>query len=83
MSDEDIAKVGYWIDKVVKVAIGVFIAIAGFEYKALKSDLDDLKERKHVLLAEIQILRSFNETTLKRLERLENKIDLIIQKVVR
>lgn len=75
MSDEDILKVGYWIDKIVKVMIGIFIAIAGFEYKALKNNIDELNEKKHVVLAEIQILKSFNEAIEKRLERIEAKID--------
>lgn len=75
MSDEDILKVGYWIDKIVKVMIGVFIAIAGFEYKELKHNIDDLNEKKHIVLAEIQILRSFNSSLDKRLERIEAKID--------
>lgn len=75
MSDEDIMKIGYWIDKIVKVMIGVFIAIAGYEYKELKNNIDDLNEKKHVVLAEIQILKSFNSTIDKRLERIEAKID--------
>jgi hypothetical protein len=75
MSDEDILKVGYWIDKILKLVLGIFIAIAGFEYKVIKNTIDDLNEKKHVVLAEIQILKSFNPGIEKRLERIETKID--------
>ena len=75
MTDENILTVGYWIDKIAKVMIGIFIAIAGFEYKEFKSNLDDLNEKKHLVLAEIQVLKSFNSGIERRLERIENKID--------
>jgi tetrahydromethanopterin S-methyltransferase subunit G len=81
MTSDDITNIGFWIDKAIKVVIAVAIAIASFEYRNIKNSLDDLQEKKHILLGQIEAIEKTYIQVDKRLERIELKIDRVVERI--
>lgn len=79
MTREDVTKVGYWVDLAVKGLIGVVVSIVGLDYREVKYSLRDLEEKKHTILTEIAILKASLAAGEMRLDRMEKKIDRILE----
>lgn len=81
MTAGDVTKVSYWIDITVKGAIGVVMTIVGLDYRAVKDSLKELEEHKNSMFTEVVLLKASVEQSKYRLERIEQKIDRIIERV--
>lgn len=79
MTREDVTKVGSWVDLAVKGLIGVVVSIVGLDYREVKYSLRDLEEKKHTILTEIAILKASLAAGEMRLDRMEKKIDRILE----
>lgn len=80
MTDEDITKVSYWIDLLIKAAIGIVVTIVGLDYRSMKETLVELQEKKQALLTDVAILRAALAQTDQRLQRIEAKIDRLVER---
>lgn len=79
MTKDDATKIAYWIDLAVKGVIGVVISIVGLDYREVKQSLRDLEEKKHIVLAEVSILKAGITAGEARLDRMEKKLDRILE----
>ena len=68
----DVTELKYWIDIAVKTAIGAALALVSYDYKNMKSTLQDLEATRYQANAEFRIINA-------RLERIENKLDRVIK----
>lgn len=80
MTDSDFTKVKYWIDLAIKGALAVVMGIIGMDYKAVRSSLKDLEEKKYLVVQEIAILRNSLTITEARLDRIERKVDTLLER---
>lgn len=69
----DVTGLHYWMDIVIKLAIGVLVSIIGMDYRAMKNSLKELEENKYRLAAEVRMFES-------RLDRIETKLDKALSK---
>lgn len=76
----DITELRYWIDIVIKMAIGVLVSIIGLDYRAVKNSLHELEAHKYSAIAEVQVLQSELSFIKNRLERIDGKIDKALEK---
>lgn len=79
VTKDDVTKVGYWVDLSIKGAIGIVVSIVGLDYREVKHSLRDLEEKKHTIITEIAILKASLAAGEMRLDRMEKKIDRILE----
>jgi hypothetical protein len=77
---DDFTKVTYWIDLIVKGLIGIFVTLVGLDYKHVKSSLQDLEASKYKLSLQIEVMQVELKGFNGRLDRIENKLDQIIER---
>jgi len=70
----------YWLDIGIKAIIGIGIALIGADYKAVKDMLHDLEGAKNIAGSERAVLTSIAAANNLRLDRIESKIDRIIER---
>lgn len=80
MTSQDFTKVAYWVDMAIKGSIAIVMGIIGMDYKAVRSSLKDLEEKKYLVVQEIAILRNSLVITEARLDRIERKIDNLLER---
>lgn len=76
----DITELKYWLDIIIKAAIGVLISIIGLDYRAVKNSLHELEAHKYTAIAEVQVLQSELSFIKGRLERIDGKIDKALER---
>lgn len=80
MTDQDFTQVRYWLDMAIKAVIGVVISIVGLDYRSVKNSLHELEESKYKVTMEVQVIQSELAFIKQRLERIEGKLDRVLEK---
>jgi len=80
LTDQDFTQIRYWLDMAIKAAIGVVISIVGLDYRSVKNSLHELEESKYRVTVEVQVIQSELNHIKQRLERIEGKLDRILEK---
>jgi tetrahydromethanopterin S-methyltransferase subunit G len=71
----DITELKYWLDIIIKAAIGVLISIIGLDYKAVKNSLHELETHKYTVTAEVQVIQTELAYIKGRLDKIDAKLD--------
>jgi hypothetical protein len=80
MTDGDVTELRYWIDLLIKGAIGIVISLVGMDYRQVKNSLKELEQSKYQLTMHVEIMQNEVGVIKSRLERMEQKIDRILEK---
>lgn len=80
MTDQDFTQLRYWLDMAIKALIGVVISIVGLDYRAVKNSLHELEESKYKVTMEVQVIQAELSLIKQRLERIEGKLDRVLDK---
>ena len=80
MTDQDFTQFRYWFDLAIKAIIGVVISIVGMDYRSVKNSLNDLEQAKYRVTTEIQIIQSELNHIRNQIERIEHKLDKVLEK---
>lgn len=76
----DITELKYWLDIIIKGAIGVLVSIIGLDYRSVKNSLQELQTHRYVIATEVQIVQHELNHIKTRLERIESKLDKALDK---
>lgn len=71
----DVTEIRYWVDIVIKMAIGVLVSIIGMDYRSVKNSLKELEQHKYQVTAEVAIVQADLGGIKQRLDRIEGKLD--------
>lgn len=77
---DDITKVTYWLDIVVKTMIGIVVGLASMDYKQVKNSLKDLEQSKYKMTAQIEVMQVEVKAVNTRLEKIDNKLDRLLER---
>lgn len=77
---DDVTKLTYWLDIIIKTAIGVVVTLAGMDYRQVKGTLKDLETSKYKLTTQVEVLQVEVKGMSTRLERIDQKIDQLIER---
>lgn len=80
MTEHDITEFRYWLDLLLKGAIGVIISLVGMDYRQVKNSLKELEQSKYTLTMQVQVANVELSTIKSRLERIEQKLDKVLEK---
>jgi predicted nuclease with TOPRIM domain len=80
MTDSDLLQLKSWIDIAIKAIIGVVISIVGMDYRSMKNSLQELEQSKYNLTMQVEITSAEVKAVKDRLERIEAKIDRVLQR---
>jgi predicted nuclease with TOPRIM domain len=80
MTVNDVTELRYWLDLLIKGAIGIVISLVGMDYRQVKNSLKELEQSKYQLTMHVEIMQSEMVTIKDRLQRMEQKIDRILEK---
>lgn len=80
MTEGDVTQLRYWIDLLIKGVIGVVISLVGMDYRQVKNSLKELEQSKYQLTMHVEVMQHEVSSIKDRLERIEQKIDRILQK---
>jgi uncharacterized protein YoxC len=77
---DDVTKLTYWLDIIIKTAIGIVVTLAGMDYRQVKGTLKDLETSKYKLVTQVEVLQVEVKGISHRLERIDQKIDQLIER---
>lgn len=77
---DDVTKVTYWLDIIIKTAIGVVVTLAGMDYRQVKGTLKDLETSKYKLTTQVEVLQVEVKAMSNRLERIDQKLDQLLER---
>lgn len=80
MTDHDITQVRYWLDLAIKAVIGIVVSIVGMDYRQVKNSLKELEQKKYELSVQAQVMHVELVGVKDRLERIEKKLDKVLEK---
>jgi hypothetical protein len=80
MTDGDVTELRYWLDLLIKGAIGIVISLVGLDYRQVKNSLKELEQSKYQLTMHVEVMQNEMVGIKDRLQRIENKIDRILEK---
>ena len=80
MTDGDVTELRYWLDLLIKGAIGIVISLVGMDYRQVKNSLKELEQSKYELTMHVEVMQSEMGSIKDRLQRIEQKIDRILEK---
>jgi len=80
MTDGDVTELRYWLDLLIKGVIGVVISLVGMDYRQVKNSLKELEQSKYQLTMHVEVMQSEMTGIKDRLQRIEQKIDRILEK---
>lgn len=80
MTDSDVTEMRYWIDLLIKGAIGIVISLVGMDYRQVKNSLKELEQSKYQLTMHVEVMQNEMTGIKDRLQRIEQKIDRILEK---
>ena len=69
-----------WIDRAFVAAVGIAIALVGFVYTGMAQNVNRLDEDLRVHAERIRAVEQANDEVLRRLDRIESKVDMIGEK---
>ena len=77
---DDVTKLTYWLDIIIKTAIGVVVTLAGMDYRQVKGTLKDLELSKYKLTTQVEVLQVEVKGMSNRLERIDKKLDQLLER---
>lgn len=80
MTEGDVTQLRYWIDLLIKGVIGIVISLVGMDYRQVKNSLKELEQSKYQLTMHVEVMQHEVNGIKDRLERIEQKIDRILEK---
>jgi len=80
VTEGDVTQFRYWIDLLIKGVIGVVISLVGMDYRQVKNSLKELEQSKYQLTMHVEVMQHEVNGIKDRLERIEQKIDRILEK---
>lgn len=80
MTDGDFTQLKYWFELAIKAIIGVVISIVGMDYRAVKNSLHELEQSKYQVTMEVQILKAELNNIRTQIERMDKKLDRVLEK---
>jgi predicted nuclease with TOPRIM domain len=80
MTDGNITELRYWLDLLIKGAIGIVISLVGMDYRQVKNSLKELEQSKYQLTMHVEVMQHEMGSIKDRLQRIEQKIDRILEK---
>ncbi len=80
MTDGDFTQLKYWFDLAIKAIIGVVISIVGMDYRSVKNSLHELEQSKYQVTMEVQILKAELNNIQSQIERIDKKLDKVLEK---
>lgn len=80
MTDGDFTQLKYWFELAIKAIIGVVISIVGMDYRAVKNSLHELEQSKYQVTMEVQILKAELNNIQAQIERMDKKLDRVLEK---
>jgi len=80
VTDGDVTELRYWLDLLIKGVIGIVISLVGMDYRHVKNSLKELEESKYQLTMHVEIMQSEMNGIKDRLQRIEQKIDRILER---
>lgn len=80
MTEHDFTQLRYWLDMLIKAAIGVVISIVGLDYRSVKNSLHELEQSKYKVTMEVQVIQAELSLIKQRLERIEQKLDRALER---
>ena len=80
MTEGDVTQLRYWIDLLIKGVIGIVISLVGMDYRQVKNSLKELEQSKYQLTMHVEVMQHQVNGIKDRLERIEQKIDRILEK---
>ena len=80
MTSGDITELRYWLDLLIKGVIGIVISLVGMDYRQVKNSLKELEQNKYQLTMHVEVMQNEIASVKDRLERIEQKIDRILEK---
>jgi peptidoglycan hydrolase CwlO-like protein len=80
LTDGDFTQLKYWFDLAIKAIIGVVISIVGMDYRAVKNSLHELEQSKYQVTMEVQILKAELNNIQSQIERIDKKLDKVLEK---
>lgn len=76
----DVTDVKYWVDIVIKSAIGILVSIIGMDYRSVKNSLKELEQHKYQVTTEMAVAQSNLSGIKHRLDRIESKLDKALER---
>lgn len=64
----------------VKAIIGVVVSIVGMDYRSVKNSLKELEQKKYELSMQAQVTHVELIAVKERLERIDKKLDKVLDK---
>lgn len=80
MTVGDVTELRYWLDFLIKGVIGIVISLVGMDYRQVKNSLKELEHNKYELTMHVEVMQSEMNGIKDRLQRIEQKIDRILEK---
>lgn len=77
--NNDVLRMQHWIDLFIKAAIMCAISIGTWQVKRISDDVDSTKVKVSLHDSEIMVLQSQFSQTTRVLERIEGKVDHLLQ----
>lgn len=71
----DVTELKYWLDIIIKAAIGILVSMISLDYRSVKNSLQELQTHRYVVTSEVQIIQNELSHIKTRLERIEGKLD--------
>jgi hypothetical protein len=70
----------YWLDLLIKAAIGVVISLVGIDYRSVKNSLVELERAKYTLSTDVQIIQSNLNHLRDSMQNIDKKLDKALDK---
>ena len=80
MTVGDVTELRYWLDLFIKGVIGIVISLVGMDYRQVKNSLKELEQSKYQLTMHVEVMQHEMVGIKDRLQRMEQKIDRILDK---
>lgn len=80
MTNGDVTELRYWLDLLIKGVIGIVISLVGMDYRQVKNSLKELEQSKYQLTMYVEVMQHEMVAIKDRLQRMEQKIDRILEK---
>lgn len=80
MNDREKDVVKYWVDFSIKTGIMILLGIASYHLKKITSDIDSIRETTDKHESQIQVLQSKEIAAYRWMERIEAKLDKLIER---
>jgi len=71
----DVTELKYWLDIIIKAAIGILVSMISLDYRSVKNSLQELQTHRYTVTSEVQIIQNELSYIKARLERIEGKLD--------